>query len=310
MAEMWYYTRDGKAMDPVSTPELKQLAQEGLLKPTDLVWHDGMPAWAPASKIRGLFGEASSLQVIPAPTARADEPEAQEDLPRRARHARDTEFRDADTVENSHDRGGERPFRRRASSGAGLSTGAVIGIVLGAVVLIVAVVIGSVLLIASANPRGGQFVQNNPPFIVRENDRQPPPNFNPGGVQQQRPNPPAVGKSRTVAKNGLTINGQLTLTDPFDPVLPHAPRCKVYLVNLDANVRYTIDMVSTEFDAYLRLENEKFLNLAEDDDSGGNLNARIIFVPAQTGPYRIIATSFEEGDIGIGRFTLTVRAAK
>src|SRR5262245_39403863 len=64
MNDLWYYTSEGKAMEPVPTAELKRLAQAGLLKPTDLVWQEGMPAWAPASKTRGLFGDTSSLQVI------------------------------------------------------------------------------------------------------------------------------------------------------------------------------------------------------------------------------------------------------
>jgi hypothetical protein len=47
--------------------------------------------------------------------------------------------------------------------------------------------------------------------------------------------------------------------------------------------------------------------LAFDDDSGGGLaglDARIVFVPTQTGPYRIIATSLNNC---LGNFTLTVR---
>ncbi|MBI3407501.1 MAG: DUF4339 domain-containing protein [Planctomycetes bacterium] len=315
MADMWHYTRDGKSMDPVSTPELKHLAQAGLLKPTDLVWHEGMPAWAPASKTRGLFGDAPSLHMVPEPITQRDAPEAPDDLPRRAGRARSPEPRvrnDDDGVDSGHS--DDRPPRRRPSSD-GLSTGAVIGVVVGAVVLIVAVVIGSMLLISSANPRRGPVAQNNPQFgnpqILKDKDWQPwqpPPDFNrPQEVGLQRPNPPPVGGMLRIPKDGLTINGQLTNADPLDPVLPHAPRCKVYLVNLNANERYTIDLVSTEFDAYLRVENEKFFNLAEDDDSGGDLNAQIMFVPTQTGLYRIIATCFDEG---IGRFTLTVRAGK
>ena len=33
MAEMWYYTTDGKQMDPVPIAELQRLAGEGTLKP-------------------------------------------------------------------------------------------------------------------------------------------------------------------------------------------------------------------------------------------------------------------------------------
>jgi len=57
MADIWFYTRGGKQMDPVSTPELKQLASRGLLKPTDMVWKEGMPQWVRASSAMGLFDD-------------------------------------------------------------------------------------------------------------------------------------------------------------------------------------------------------------------------------------------------------------
>ena len=50
MANLWYYTSEGKQMKPVSGAELKQLAASGLLRPTDLVWTEGMPKWVRASR--------------------------------------------------------------------------------------------------------------------------------------------------------------------------------------------------------------------------------------------------------------------
>jgi hypothetical protein len=61
MAE-WYYARNNQRLGPVSMDQLKQLASTGGLSPTDLVWKDGMPNWAAASTIAGLF---------PAPAAAA-----------------------------------------------------------------------------------------------------------------------------------------------------------------------------------------------------------------------------------------------
>ena len=57
-------------------------------------------------------------------------------------------------------------------------------------------------------------------------------------------------------------------------------------------------------DTYLFLYDAAGKKLAEDDDSGGGLNARIIFHAEQDGTYRIRATSFNAGR---GAFTLTVR---
>ena len=46
---------------------------------------------------------------------------------------------------------------------------------------------------------------------------------------------------------------------------------------MTAAKRYTIDMESSQFDSYLRLEDAKGKAIAEDDDSGGSLNARALF---------------------------------
>jgi hypothetical protein len=51
----WYYASGGQQRGPVKTPQLKQLATSGELKPDDLVWCDGMANWSPASTVKGLF---------------------------------------------------------------------------------------------------------------------------------------------------------------------------------------------------------------------------------------------------------------
>jgi serine/threonine-protein kinase len=96
---------------------------------------------------------------------------------------------------------------------------------------------------------------------------------------------------------GLKLRGQL---DGPTPAL-------VYQVKLAAGKTYVIDMVSPNpkaLDPYLVLTDDAGKKLAEDDDSGGGLNARIIFRVPQDGTYRIRATSFNGGR---GDFTLSVR---
>ncbi len=81
----------------------------------------------------------------------------------------------------------------------------------------------------------------------------------------------------------------------------------VYQVKLAAGKTYVIDMVSPDqkaLDPYLVLTDAAGKKLAEDDDSGGGLNARIIFRPAQDSTFRIRATSFNGGS---GAFNLSVR---
>lgn len=46
----WYLARDGKQVGPVSDLELRKIVELGHLRPTDLVWRQGMPEWAPAAR--------------------------------------------------------------------------------------------------------------------------------------------------------------------------------------------------------------------------------------------------------------------
>ena len=68
----WHYTIDGQpAAAPVSPAQLKQLAASGKLKPTDLVWQDGMLEWAQAGSVKGLFPPSTNLgdsAVVPPTT--------------------------------------------------------------------------------------------------------------------------------------------------------------------------------------------------------------------------------------------------
>jgi hypothetical protein len=52
----WHYMRDDQQVGPISGAQLRQLANTGQLRPTDLVWKEGMAEWSPASRVKGLFG--------------------------------------------------------------------------------------------------------------------------------------------------------------------------------------------------------------------------------------------------------------
>jgi hypothetical protein len=84
---------------------------------------------------------------------------------------------------------------------------------------------------------------------------------------------------------------------------------KDYKIQLKANVLYVIDLVKggDRVDPYLYLEGPDGKIVAQDDDSGGDLNARIFYVPNRDGEHRIIATTLFKAT---GDFTLTVREAK
>jgi hypothetical protein len=233
MAE-WFYTTNKQQMGPVSLAELRQLAEQGLLKPTDLVWSEGMKDWARAGA-RGLFHDSPDL------------PESQ---PRRSEREYD----------DDEDEGARRPRRRRARrSAAGMSSGLKVGLIAGGAVLLL-VIVGVVLFVALKSD-GGQ----------------------------------------TLAGPG-DYKGFLSLND--SPDSRRGTPCRIYTCPLVQGRVYFIDLRSNEFDSYLRLENSQFVQLAEDDDSGGGHNARIVMKCPQSGTYRIIATCFAPGQ---GAFTLSIR---
>jgi hypothetical protein len=106
-----------------------------------------------------------------------------------------------------------------------------------------------------------------------------------------------------VLKDGKgKMEGNLKTDDDKDKV--QKSPCKVYTVELQAKRNYKIDLVSKELDSFLRLEDADGKELAKDDDSGDNVNARIYFHCAAAGTYRIICTTFMGGT---GPFSLSVQ---
>jgi CHAT domain-containing protein/Tfp pilus assembly protein PilF len=101
----------------------------------------------------------------------------------------------------------------------------------------------------------------------------------------------------------LNVAGQLTRDDPVYPALKKGFH-KVYPVKLAADVYYQIDLVSADFDAYLRLEDERGKQVAEDDDSGGGQNARIVYKADSTSSHCVIVTTFDSGATGMFRLTV------
>jgi hypothetical protein len=55
MAAEWFYTTNRQQKGPVSWRELRDLADAGVLKPGDLIWCQGMPAWIKAGEQADLF---------------------------------------------------------------------------------------------------------------------------------------------------------------------------------------------------------------------------------------------------------------
>ncbi|CAM2760237.1 peptidase [Brevundimonas diminuta] len=84
-----------------------------------------------------------------------------------------------------------------------------------------------------------------------------------------------------------------------------------YRVNLRAGQRLEAQMTSDDFDAYLEVYAEGSLrqSLASDDDSAGDLNARLRFTAPEAGVYIVRARTFSGIEIGDYQLSLKERAA-
>lgn len=115
----------------------------------------------------------------------------------------------------------------------------------------------------------------------------------------------ASAQDATPINFGDTVNG--TLTADSNGQL-------TYSFNGTAGADVTINMASNDFDAYLVLTDATGTVIAEDDDSGGRLDAQITTTLPRDGTFTIIATSLRayrsNGQFSAtGNFTLTLTGA-
>jgi tetratricopeptide (TPR) repeat protein len=86
---------------------------------------------------------------------------------------------------------------------------------------------------------------------------------------------------------------------------------KTHIVKFEAGKKYLIDMESDYrnggLDCYLILYGPSNKIIDENDDSGGDRNARIAFTAEKSGDYQVIATSF--GGQSQGAYSLIIREA-
>jgi hypothetical protein len=98
-----------------------------------------------------------------------------------------------------------------------------------------------------------------------------------------------------------TYDGRLLTTDP---IFRGGKKHKMLLFKMEAGKTYQIDMISRAFDSYLFLESPVGKHITQDDDGGGNLNARIVHKATEPGLYRIACTYFAPAT---GDFRVTIR---
>ena len=101
---------------------------------------------------------------------------------------------------------------------------------------------------------------------------------------------------------GRAVSDSLTAADPRLRGR-HSPY-QLWTLDGRAGQRIVIDLMSSDFDAYLILREADGRMLGSDDDSGEGTNARLHAVLPRDGTYRLIATA--SGDSARGRYTLAV----
>ena len=106
-----------------------------------------------------------------------------------------------------------------------------------------------------------------------------------------------------------TFDGKLSDKDPFDRERAKS-HAQVHTFSMKAGKTYTLDLMSEDFDAFLRIEDDSKFKLAEDNDSAGYLNSRIVFTPKEDDTYRLAVTTFEGGQTGAYRLTIRETDAK
>jgi hypothetical protein len=113
------------------------------------------------------------------------------------------------------------------------------------------------------------------------------------------PSPGAVGTVQV----GTNVQGRL---ETGDQQMNDGTWADVWQFQGRANQVVTIELRSDEFDAYLQLLDAAGNRLAEDDDSLGDYNARIVYTLPVTGTYQIVVNNFGDAR-SAGIYTLSVR---
>jgi hypothetical protein len=154
-------------------------------------------------------------------------------------------------------------------------------------VLIAGLALGTVLLSAAAQDLPKDKAKKEDPKTAKKEDK--------------KPTKKDDKKDPKTADQTLEINGALTPSDPSDR-LRSGCHAKVHLYQMVVGKRYLIDLIdknAATMDPYLRLEDSKGKQLAEDDDGGPRMqDARIVFSPPKSDTYRIIVTTCDQARTG------------
>jgi hypothetical protein len=139
MAAEWFYTTNKQKMGPVSWQELHELAEAGILKPSDTVWTEGMDKWVKAINQKGLFGEGGS-EAFQDEAAGKKAAYTQSKPPPARRGPANKE--DDDDIEDS--KSAKKAARKAEEDRTKMAMGLKMGLILGGVLLLLLIGLGCV----------------------------------------------------------------------------------------------------------------------------------------------------------------------
>lgn len=117
----------------------------------------------------------------------------------------------------------------------------------------------------------------------------------------------------TRGKTLLSKMQNLTEKDGLDARRP-GKRCKVETGTFEAGKRYVVELTAGTgtpgVDPLLRIEDKTGKVLAEDNDSGGQRNARIVFTAPSTGVYRVVAANAGPSPVAAFMLIITEEAGR
>ncbi|HUF13433.1 MAG TPA: PPC domain-containing protein [Longimicrobiales bacterium] len=130
------------------------------------------------------------------------------------------------------------------------------------------------------------------------------------GPSTPAPEPPAPRVEVTAEADGRLLRPGESATGVIteeDPTWGTNGRFHLYRFEAAEGDRLAVEMASEEFDTYLVVGDRSvgiFNPLAQDDDSGGELDARVRFVAPRTGTFWVIAQAYAE--YGTGAYTISL----
>lgn len=112
---------------------------------------------------------------------------------------------------------------------------------------------------------------------------------------------PARNCNEDTAAVPASVRGSLGSADcryaDYVPFTSYFSYSHVYKIEIPNKGILTADLISSQFDAYLYILRDNKEVIAEDDDTGGNGNSRLI-INLNPGTYTLVATTYDNGETG------------